>query len=474
VTAAPQAPDARRWLMLPVLLAATFMAQFDLYVVNVAAPSLRTGLDAGPAALELIVGGYAFMYATGLITGGRLGDLYSHRRVFLWGTLAFTVASLLCGLANTAGQLVGYRLLQGLTAAAMVPQVLAAISAVFPPQERPRALAWFGVVMGVGAVAGQVLGGALLVGDLFGLGWRIIFLVNVPIGLAAIVGAAFLLPRTSSQNRPKLDPLGTVLVSGSLALALVPLVLGRTEGWPTWIWVSLALSVPTMIVALLWERALANRGGQPLLELALFRDRVFNYGLAVNIGAFASFHSFMFTLTLVLQGGFGLTPLQAGLMFCPLGIAFSVASIVAPRIIARQGARVITAGTTIAAVGLFLLLVTLWMSDETTSALLLVVPMTIVGFGNGLAVPALIGAVLSGVRSRQAGAGAGILTTSQQFASAIGIAAFGGVFFAALGTGTGVLAYTSAFRWEVVLSLVVAALAALLSLRLPRPPAPAR
>lgn len=460
--------------MLPVLLAAMFMAQFDLYVVNVAAPSLRASLDAGPAALELIVGGYAFMYATGLITGGRLGDLYGHRRVFLSGTFAFTIASLLCGLADTSGQLVGYRLLQGLTAAVMVPQVLAAISAVFSPQERPRALAWFGVVMGVGAVAGQVLGGAMLAGDLFGLGWRIIFLVNVPIGLAVIVGAALLLPRTSSPNRPKLDPLGTILVSGSLALVLVPLVLGRTEGWPAWVWVSLALSVPTMIAALLWERALARRGGQPLLELALFRDRVFNYGLAVNIGAFASFHSFMFTLTLVLQSGFTLTPLQAGLMFCPLGIAFSVASIIAPRIIAQHGARVITTGTTVAAVGLFLLLTTLWMSTETTNVLLLIVPMTIIGFGNGLAVPALIGTVLSGVRSRQAGAGAGILTTSQQFASAIGIAVFGGVFFAALGSGAGVLAYTSAFQWEAALSLGLAALAALVSLRLPRPAPPAR
>ena len=239
-TPAGDATYPRRWLMLPVLLSAMFMAQLDLYVVNVAAPSLQYDILAGQAALELIVAGYGFTYASGLVTSGRLGDLVGARKMFLGGMVAFTLASLLCGLAQSPGQLVVARLLQGLCGAAMVPQVLALITAVFPPPERPRALGWFGVTVGVGAVAGQVLGGALLEGDVFGLGWRAIFLVNVPVGLVAVLFAQRLLPHRAGTRRAKLDPLGAVGVSASLALALIPLVLGRSEGWPAWVWVSQA------------------------------------------------------------------------------------------------------------------------------------------------------------------------------------------------------------------------------------------
>ena len=289
---APAAPYGRRWLMLPVVLIAMFMTQFDLYVVNVALPLLQHDLQAGQGALELIVGGYAFVYASGLITGGRLGDLFSYRRLFLAGMVAFAVASLLCGLSDSPGQLVAARLLQGLTAAAMVPQVLALITAVFPPAERARSLSWFGVTMGVGAVAGQVLGGVLLNLNVFGLGWRVIFFVNVPVALATLVLAYRLLPRLRGTHRPKLDPLGALGISGSLALVLVPLTLGRTEGWPAWTFICLAASAPAMAVSLRWEQILARRGGQPLLNLELFADLAFDQGLVINVAVFArSSHS---------------------------------------------------------------------------------------------------------------------------------------------------------------------------------------
>lgn len=473
VLASDDAPYVHRWRMLAVVLAAMFMAQFDLFVVNVSVPLLQKDLHAGQAALELIVGGYAFTYASGLVTGGRLGDIFSARKMFLFGMVAFTAASLLCGLAQSPGQLVAARLVQGLTAAAMVPQVLALITAVFPVHEKARALSWFGVTMGVGAVAGQMLGGALLEVNLWGLSWRIIFLVNVPIGLVAALLARRLLPTRVSAARPKLDPLGAIGVSGALALALVPLALGPSQHWPLWTWVSLIAATPVMVVALLWERALARRGGQPLLDLALFSDQTFTRGLAVNIGAFASFHSFMFTLTLVMQAGLGLSPLQAGFTFAPLGVAFALASAASQRITARQGARVITTGTTLAAIGFVLLLIDLRMSGGATSALRLVGPMIVIGTGNGLAVPALVGAVLAGVRKGQAGAAAGVLTTSQQFASAAGIAAFGSIFFQALGTGKSISAYASALQWVAIFDLVVVSGAALVSMLLPRPVKPA-
>src|SRR5882757_526245 len=226
---APAGPDPRRWLMLPVVLTAMFMAGFDIWAVNVAAPSLQRDLHVSDAALQLIVGGYAFMYASGMVTGGRLGDLLGYRRLFMIGVAAFAVASLLCGLAQSPAELVVARLLQGLTGAAMVPQVLALITATFPPQERSRALAWFGVTMGLAFVSGQILGGLLLQANVLGLGWRAIFLVNVPVGAATLIAAAIVVPHARSHRRPRLDPLGAAGVSGSVALALVPLTLGHDE-----------------------------------------------------------------------------------------------------------------------------------------------------------------------------------------------------------------------------------------------------
>ncbi len=465
--AAEQIPHPRRWVILPVLLVAMFMAQFDLYVVNVAVPLLQHALHADQGALELIVGGYAFTYASGLITGGRLGDLFGHRRLFLFGMLAFAAASLLCGLAQSPSQLVCSRLLQGLTAAALVPQVLAFITAVFPSAERPRVLSLFGVTMGAGAVAGQVLGGALLEVNVFGLGWRVIFLVNVAVGIVALALAYRLLPESRATVRPKLDFLGAIGVSGSLAMVLVPLALGRTEGWPVWTWVSLAAAIPLMAVALWWERVLTTRGGQPLLDLGLFQDRAFNWGLVINVGTFASFFSFLFTLTLALQSGLGLTPLQAGFTFAPLGVAFALASITAKRSIARYGTRVITLGTGLAAAGLLSLIVVLTKSGGATSAPQLIGSMILVGLGNGLAVPALIGAVLAGVRTSQGGAAAGVLMTSQQFASAVGIAGIGSVFFQVLGTHTGTSGYVSALEWSVTFSLALALAGSAMSIQLP-------
>jgi len=238
--------DPRRWQMLPVILTATFMALFDFFVVNVAAPSLERDLHASSSELQLVVGGYAFSYATGLITGGRLGDLFGYRRLFMGGMAGFALASLLCGLAQNPTELIVARLIQGFAGAAMVPQVLSLITNTFTPVERPRALGYFGMTVGAGSVAGQVIGGLLLQADVFNLGWRSIFLVNVPIGAVAIVLAARLLPHTRSEVRPRLDMFGALTVSASLALALIPLVMGQSQGWPAWCWVSLALVPPSL------------------------------------------------------------------------------------------------------------------------------------------------------------------------------------------------------------------------------------
>lgn len=460
-------PDPRRWQMLPVVLSAIFMSLFDFFVVNVAAPSVRTELHATDVALELIVGGYAFAYASGLITGGRLGDLFGYRRLFVLGMGAFTVASVLCGVAASPGQLVAARLFQGFAAAAMVPQVLALITATFPGVERPKALSWFGVTVGVGSVAGQVLGGVLLDADLFGLGWRAIFLVNLPIGLVVIALASRWLPPAAAAKRPRLDPVGSVGVSLAVALVLVPLVLGRSEGWPVWTLVAPAVAVPVLIGTLAWERALHLRGGQPVIDPALFRNRHFSAGLAVNVAIMAFFGSFMFALTLVLQSGLRLSPLEAGLTFGPLGAAFAITSMLARGAVARYGARVITVGTLVSGTGLLTLLVEVSLSGASVSPLRMAVPMAVVGMGNGLIVPSLIGVVLTGVDPLRAGSAAGVLTTAQQFASALGVATLGELFFAVLGIRADRTGFLYALGWVLAVDLALVAVAAGLSTLLP-------
>src|ERR1700728_1604934 len=259
--------------MLPVVLMAMFMAGFDIWAVNVAAPSLQRDLHVSDAALQLIVGGYAFMYASGMVTGGRLGDLFGYKRLFLIGVVSFALASLACGLAPTAGALVVFRLVQGLTGAVMVPQVVALITAAFPARERSRALGFYGATMGLGFVSGQILGGGLIQANILGLGWRAIFLVNVPVGIAALIAASAVVPHAWAERRPRLDLIGAVGVSGSLALALVPLTLGRDEGWPAWTWVSLAAALPVLALTLAWERRLDRGGGEPALRPPPVRGR---------------------------------------------------------------------------------------------------------------------------------------------------------------------------------------------------------
>ncbi|MFG1705968.1 MFS transporter [Nonomuraea sp. M3C6] len=429
---------------LAVLLSAWFMAQFDFFVVNVAAPSIERDLNAGPAALEVIVGGYAFTYAAGMITGGRLGDRYGYRRLFIWGVVAFTIASVLCGIAVNPVQLVAARLLQGLTGAAMVPQVLATISAGYPPHERARALGWYGATGGLGSIAGQVLGGLLLDADVLGLGWRIIFLINLPVGLVVVPLAAWLLPRVETPRRSRLDLPGAAGLAAALALVLVPLGLGNSLGWPAWTWVCMAVSVPLFALTWRWQRVLGRRGGQPILDLALLKVHSYQAGVGSIVAFMAYFASFMFTLTLLLQGGLGLTALQAGLAFAPMGVLFSVTSLLGTRLVRRYGLVVPMVGGTVVALGLGLLAVSMGLGLPW-----IMVSLMLVGSGNGLVLPQLIGAALVEVEPHQAGIGSGILSTSQQFAGAGGVAVIGAVFFAAAEGGH----HLQAMRWSAAIDL---------------------
>ena len=450
----------RRWAMLPVILIAMFMAGFDIWAVNVAAPSLQRDLHVSDAALQLIVGGYAFMYASGMVTGGRLGDLFGYKRLFLIGVVTFALASLACGVAPTAGVLVVFRLVQGLTGAVMVPQVVALITATFPARERSRALGYYGATMGLGFVSGQILGGGLIQANIFGLGWRAIFLVNVPVGVIALIVAAVVVPKARGLRKPRLDPLGAVGVSGGLALALVPLTLGRDEGWPVWTWVSLALALPVLAATVAWERRLTRAGGDPLLNLALFRDRAFSAGLLLNFAALFFFGSFMFVLTLLLQSGLGLSPLHAGIVNLPLALTFIAMTLLGPRVAARLGPRSITLGAVAAIVGALVLALTAAHYGGQLTGWETAPGTALIGIGQGLMVPSLMSAVLSHVRPEQAGAAAGVLTTTQQFSIASGVAVIGAVFYEVIGgapTRASFVTGLTVVAWVDVALLVIAA-----------------
>ena len=444
--------------MLAVLLTATFMAQFDFFVVNVAAPTIRHDLHAGESGLELIVGGYAFAYAAALVLGGRLGDLFGHRRIFVLGMLGFTVTSALCSAAGDPGELIAARLAQGLTAALMLPQVLAVISASTDVAGRPRAMAWYGVAAGAGSIAGQVFGGLLVSADVAGLGWRLIFLVNVPIGATGALLAHRVVPESGrGAGRPSLDPAGALGLALGLALALVPLTMGRTLGWPWWTWLSMVAAVPVLAATLGWQRALRRRGGNPLLDLSLFRSPSFQTGFTANVAFMASFASYMFTLALLLQVGLGLDAFRAGLAFAPAGVGFSLAALLAPRLVRRYGQAAIAAGAVVAALGLAALGLVAATSSGGTAVGWVVVAAAVISIGNGVVLPSLVTIALRDVPPRHAGAAAGALSTGQQFAGAVGVAGIGTVYFAAAGAGQGAAMAWSAGA-DAVLALVVAGL----------------
>jgi MFS family permease len=448
-------PASRLGPVLTVLLTATFVVQFDFFVVNVAAPSVEHDLGAGSAALELIVGGYAFAYAGGMVTGGRLGDMLGHRRMFVIGACAFAVASLLCGIAANPGELVAARLVQGLAGAAMAPQVLAVITADFPNEMKPKAMAGYGVAAGLGSIAGQILGGALVQADVAGLGWRLIFLINVPICAVIALLAPRVLPAPKNQHRTRLDPVGVLGLCAALALLLVPLTLGHSEGWPVWTWICMACSLPLFALTLRWEQALGKRGGSPVLVLSLFRSHSFRTGMIASAAFMLYFGSFMFTLTLLLQSGLDLNPFKAGLVFSPMGILFTATSMVGRRLIARYGMKALVWSSLVAVLGLLLLALRLFFAQADVGIVWIVVFLCLIGGGNGVILPALYGATLMQVRPKDAGTASGILTTTQQFASSSGVAVIGAVFFAVAGSKASSDDYGTAMAWSTSISVVL-------------------
>ncbi|HTW21362.1 MAG TPA: MFS transporter [Mycobacteriales bacterium] len=400
----------------------------DFFIVNVALPTMRTDLHASSGVLELVVSGYATAYAVLLVLGGRLGDTHGRRRLFLTGIAAFTATSLLCGLAPSAPALVVARVLQGAAAAMMVPQTLSTIQATGDVHSRSRALGWFGATGGLAAVTGQVLGGALVSANIAGTGWRAIFFVNVPIGLVGLVLAARRVPETRSSRRHHIDVVGTLLLGATLIAVLVPLTEGRALHWPLWSVAMLALAPVGAAAFARTELRLERRGGSPLVPPSVVRQPSMLRGLALAVMFFGTFGAFMFVYTLITQGVLGFTPIRAGLTMAPLAVAFLATSLATTRLVARYGRAVIGAGAAIQLVGLLVVIAALETAWPAVTATDLAPGLLIMGAGQGLIMSPLIRVVLSDVPIESAGAGSGVLTTTQQTALALGVATIGSAF----------------------------------------------
>ena len=429
--------DPRRWLTLIILLLAAFMNLLDVSIVNIAIPSIQRDLHASYADLQWALAGYTLAYALVLITGGRLGDTFGRKRLFLIGVAGFTIISALCGAATGPGMLIGCRVAQGAMGAIMVPQVLAVIQVIFPPRERIKALAGFGVTAGLGTVSGPLLGGLLIQHNLFGLGWRTIFLVNVPVGVIAFAASAVLVRESRAARPPRLDPIGVGLISAALLLLLYPLVQGRQLGWPAWTYVSMALCLPVLAAFVWYERIKTRRDGSPLVPLSLFSDRAFSAGLGVAVAFFLGVASFALVLTLFLQLGLGFTPLHAGLTFLPFSVGVLVSSGAAARLAPRFGRGVTMAGALIIAAAMAGLIVTLHHYGPAVTTWDLVPALVAAGLGLGAVLAPLADIVLARVPHQEAGSASGVFNTGLQLGNSIGIAVIGVIFFGILGSQAG-------------------------------------
>ncbi|MGL9618893.1 MFS transporter [Bradyrhizobium sp. U531] len=420
--------STRRWWVLAIVVAAQFMFGVDAFIVNVAIPTIAVDLRATPAQIESVIAIYLIAYATLVVTGGRLGDIHGTRNVFLAGVLGFTLTSLWCGLAQSGLELIIARLAQGATAALMVPQVLATLHLLFTDGQRSRAFAIYGIVLGLAGAAGFLLGGLLTAANLAGTGWRSVFFVNVPSGLVIAFAAWRTMPSVPRRSGTRLDIKGSVVLFAGLLCLIGPLLFGHDLGWTPWLWAVMALGGIILAAFLKLEQAIA-RTGMPLIDPTLLSDAAFLRGLGAALFFFLANLSFYLVMTLFMQRGLDIPPLAAGMAFLPLALAFVVASRHSGVRARHRGTKVLIEGCAVQIAGLAALALVVGYVDA-PSPLLLALTMIIFGYGQGLVMAPLSGAVLSTVKPVAAGSASGIYGTTAQIGNAAGVAAIGAVYFA--------------------------------------------
>jgi MFS family permease len=411
-----------------ILLAGAFLPIMDFFITNVALPSINTSLHASASSLELVIAGYGVAYAALLVLGGRIGDRYGRHRIFLGSLVGFVLASLACGLSPTVGVLIAARIVQGATAALLIPQVLATFHHTLEGERKSRALAFYGATSGIAAVVGQLVGGLLVSANVAGTSWRPIFLVNVPIGLVVLLVAARIVPNTRSPHPVGVDLPGTVLFAGTLTALLVPLTEGHSLGWPWWTWLLLAIALVLGIATYTVEKRAEGRGEVPLLPPSLLRLPSMSRGLLMVLIFSIGFGSFMFVFALTVQDGLHQDALHGGLAILPMALLFFAGSMFAAKLIARFGRAALSAGALVQLAGLACLVAVLVTDWPHVSLWAMAAPLALVGAGQSILFAGLFRSVLADVPTHLGGIGSGVLITLQQSGLALGVATLGTLY----------------------------------------------
>lgn len=450
------------WAAAIIMMVAALMDLLDVTIVNVALPTIRNDLHASPATLEWIVSGYMLAFASALIIAGRLGDRFGRRRMFLVGTFSFGIASLLSGLSTTGEQLVIFRILQGITAAILIPQVLATIRSMFVGKERASAFGLYGAVAGFASAVGVVLGGVLTQANLFGLGWRTIFLINVPVALITGLLALSVVPETKEPHPGKLDMAGTGILGLSLVAVTWPLLEGQQHHWPLWYFLIMAAGVAAIGALIRFERRREKRGIQPILQANQFSIPAFSAGVGAQLLFSIGLQGFALAFIIWLQQGHDFSPLSAGLMMLAFSAGAMVTAPISGQWALRAGRMVLMAGAAIMAASTAGIAVMAWADYFNTWA---IAGMLFAGgLGLGLLVVPLVNVVLAAVPSRTSGGASGVFSTAQQLGGALGVAIVGSIFFAKLAGHD----YNKALGMALLGSVAAYALCAVLCAFLPK------
>jgi EmrB/QacA subfamily drug resistance transporter len=432
----------RKWWNLIVILLAPMISVVDIFIVNVSLPTIQSYYAASDAKVQLVVAVYLIGYAVFLITGSRIGDKFGRKKVLIWGLLAFTVTSVLCGMAGSIGALITFRFFQGVSAAFMVPQTVTLIHLNFRDgSHRNKAFGYYGIVQGMAAILGQFLGGYFIHAGWIQAPWRLIFLVNLPIGVVAIILAALSLKESEQNRQRKLDIVGVILLTLSLVGIIYPLTQGREYGWPWWSYTMLSGAAAGLFLFFRHLRANAGTSREPLIDLQLFRIKSFNVGVLAVFFYFGLHNAFLLTCAILLQKGYQIGPYTASILFTALGWAYMFSSWWSIRNAAKYGIRMLQAGCVIMAVSF---LSQIFLFGATAPApIAIVISYVVFGLGSGLVLPSLLNVSLRDVPATLAGTSSGVYSTIQQFSSAAGVSMLGGLFFSIL-SGSG--DYHQAYR----------------------------
>ena len=440
-----------RWSVFAVVIAANVMDIMDSTIVNVAGPSIRRALGGSTSTLQWLSAGYTLAFAVFLIMGARLGDMFGRRRLFLIGSAGFTLASAVCAAAPSSTILIVLRVVQGSFGALMIPQGFGMIKEVFDEDEMSKVLGTFGPSVGLSILAAPILAGSLVEANLWGIGWRLVFLINVPIGLVAFIGAVRVLPRTVAHPGIRLDRVGVVLIGAALTAIIYPLIQGRSAGWPAWTFVSLVVGLLLLGAFMLWER---HQRGDSLIEPGLLANRTFTSGLFVALAFFGAFGGLVLCVSLFTQLGEHFTPIHAGLALTPMVLGLLGGMALSFALVKPMGRHLLHLGVAVMAAGAVTLALSI-SGSSTASTWELAPGLLLLGMGLGVSGGQLFDFILAGVTMDQVGSASGVLEAVQQLASALGVAALGTIFFSAFAhhVPTHALAITA---WACLVPLVAA------------------